>query len=201
MADTEEPRFTTLAERIAALNQQKNFQAPPPTAGKRPPPPPPRVRSLTERATSNGTNGSSAGQSPTIPPRPARAATERLPPPLPRRTTGQENREQAGGLTPGRSAPPPLPARSPQQETPPKLPTRRPSAPAGAWEALVEFLAEGSAPALRPDSFREEELERLRCVSVVCRVQLVTEPHQVSHPKRSIRDATSQEATPNAGAG
>ncbi|KAK4121749.1 hypothetical protein N657DRAFT_647952 [Parathielavia appendiculata] len=121
MADTEEPRFTTLAERIAALNQQKNFQAPPP--GKRPPPPPPPVRSLTEDVSKK-----SAGKSPTIPPRPVRAATERLPPPLPRRTTGHENGEQAAGSSPGRlAAPPPLPARSSQKDTPPKLPTRRPS--------------------------------------------------------------------------
>ncbi|KAK4103777.1 hypothetical protein N658DRAFT_494285 [Parathielavia hyrcaniae] len=121
MADTEEPRFTTLAERIAALNQQKNFQAPSP--GKRPPPPPPPVRSLTEGVVKN-----SAGKSPTIPPRPVRAVTERLPPPLPRRATGHENGEQAAGRSPGRLAPPPLPVRSSQEDSSPKLPTRRPSA-------------------------------------------------------------------------
>ncbi|KAJ1331857.1 kyphoscoliosis peptidase [Microdochium nivale] len=46
MAEVEEPKFNSLAERIAALNQQKNFSAPPPVT-KRPPPPrhrPPRPR-------------------------------------------------------------------------------------------------------------------------------------------------------------
>ena len=38
MADTEERQFNSLAERIAALNQQRNFTAP---TAKRPPPPPP----------------------------------------------------------------------------------------------------------------------------------------------------------------
>ncbi|KAK4158112.1 hypothetical protein C8A00DRAFT_11135 [Chaetomidium leptoderma] len=128
MAETEEPQLTTLAQRIAALNSQKNFQAPPSVAGKRPPPPPPPARSLTE-----GTNGlktastAAAEKSPTIPPRPVRAATARVPPPLPRRTTGQEDGDQAPAPSPGRLAPPPLPSRNSQQDTPPRLPTRRPS--------------------------------------------------------------------------
>ncbi|KAK4247970.1 hypothetical protein C7999DRAFT_31651 [Corynascus novoguineensis] len=138
MADTEEPQFTTLAERIAALNRQKNFQAPPPsTAGKRPPPPPPPLRSLTEEVnkvnkTSSSSPSAGTGTSPSIPPRPARAVTEKLPPPLPRRTTGQENGDQTTAPSPGRPGPPPLPSRNSQletpQATPPSLPTRRPSA-------------------------------------------------------------------------
>ncbi|KAL2159413.1 hypothetical protein VTH06DRAFT_2417 [Thermothelomyces fergusii] len=111
MAGTEEPRFTTLAERIAALNQQKNFQAPPSTSGKRPPPPPPPpVRLLTEdvsKATSRSRTPS-AGTSPSIPPRPVRTVSEKLPPPLP----------------PRNSQP------STPQATPPSLPARRPSAQA-----------------------------------------------------------------------
>ncbi|KAK3306577.1 uncharacterized protein B0T15DRAFT_145673 [Chaetomium strumarium] len=126
MAEVEEPRFTTLAERIAALNQQKNFQTPPSTAGKRAPPPRP-VRSVT--ADANTTHDAApAEKSPSIPPRPVRAATERLPPPLPRRTTGQDNGGHTSAPSPGRPLPPPLPARSSPQATPPKLPTRRPSA-------------------------------------------------------------------------
>ncbi|KAF4971758.1 hypothetical protein FZEAL_9749, partial [Fusarium zealandicum] len=43
MAETEEPQFTTLAQRIAALNQQKSFTGTPSPdpIRKRPPPPPP----------------------------------------------------------------------------------------------------------------------------------------------------------------
>ncbi|RGP75251.1 kyphoscoliosis peptidase [Fusarium sporotrichioides] len=61
MADTEEPQFNTLAERIAALNKQKSFanaQSPSPSPGpgpvrKRPPPPPPPVRPTIEEQSSN----------------------------------------------------------------------------------------------------------------------------------------------------
>ncbi|KAK4145799.1 uncharacterized protein C8A04DRAFT_10259 [Dichotomopilus funicola] len=125
MADTEEPRFNTLAERIAALNQQKNFQSNPSnpsvpsTAGKRPPPPPPPGRSLTE---------GSLAKSPSLPPRPVRSSTDKLPPPLPRRTTGQEDGDPTAASSPGdRPGPPPLPTRN-SESTTPKLPTRRPSA-------------------------------------------------------------------------
>ncbi|KAK3901144.1 hypothetical protein C8A05DRAFT_35187 [Staphylotrichum tortipilum] len=121
MADDGEPRFTTLAERIAALNQQKNFQAPPPTAGKRPPPPPPPAKLVPKPGPAP------VGKSPTMPPRPARAATDKVPPPLPRRTTTHDtNGDQPSSLAPapGRAVPPPVPSRA----TPPALPTRRPSA-------------------------------------------------------------------------
>ncbi|KAJ9162175.1 Kyphoscoliosis peptidase [Coniochaeta hoffmannii] len=109
MAEVEEPRFTTLAERIAALNQQTNFQAPPPGAGRRVPPP-----------------------RPSIPPSPARAVTAALEnaPPLPRRTTGlQEGTNTSSPPLPGRKfAPPPLPSRSSTAQVSPALPPRRPSA-------------------------------------------------------------------------
>ncbi|KAK3292226.1 uncharacterized protein B0H64DRAFT_224643 [Chaetomium fimeti] len=126
MADTEAPQFTTLAERIAALNQQKNFQAPSPAAGKRPPPPPPPVRSLTEGVPRTTSDTVSAEKSPSIPARPVRAATEKLPPPLPRRTTGQENGDPPQPPS-NRPGPPPLPTRNSQLATPPSLPSRRPS--------------------------------------------------------------------------
>ncbi|KAK4191988.1 kyphoscoliosis peptidase [Podospora australis] len=122
MAEVEEPRFNTLAERIAALNQQKNFQSPSPSAGKRAPPPPPPNRAATEIASNHG----SSEKAPAMPPRPMRASTERLPPPLPRRTTDIENGQQtvpSPAPSPrARPMPPPLPGR-----TPPALPARRPS--------------------------------------------------------------------------
>ncbi|KAL2259187.1 hypothetical protein VTK26DRAFT_7231 [Humicola hyalothermophila] len=134
MADNDEPQFTTLAERIAALNRQKNFQAPPPAVGKRPPPPPPPGRAATDvaiRTTAAATSeGSTPGKSPAIPARPVRAATDKGPPPLPRRTTERENGERLSAPpvpSPGRSLPPPLPARSSQNPSPPKLPARQPS--------------------------------------------------------------------------
>ncbi|KAK5660412.1 hypothetical protein OQA88_12955 [Cercophora sp. LCS_1] len=113
MAEVEEqPQFTTLAERIAALNKQKNFSQPPPTAGKRPPPPPPPVRTVTEPVVSNV----SPQKSPAVPPRPARSLADNAPPPLPRRTTDEATGKRS-------MAPPPVHPRGPV----PPLPSRRPS--------------------------------------------------------------------------
>ncbi|KAK3324184.1 hypothetical protein B0T19DRAFT_443615 [Cercophora scortea] len=129
MAEVEEPQFSTLAERIAALNQQKNFKAPPPSGnvGKRPPPPPP-VRAATPSAVVQPPpQHVSFEKSPSIPPRPVRAATERIPPPLPRRDTNNQE-PPTPGSGPGRAlAPPPLPTRNSQQQISPSLPSRRPS--------------------------------------------------------------------------
>ncbi|KAK4130017.1 hypothetical protein BT67DRAFT_446127 [Trichocladium antarcticum] len=134
MAEVEEPRFTTLAERIAALNAQKNFQAPlspSATVGKRAPPPPPPVRAATtEVLIKTISDATPPARSPSIPARPVRAATERGPPPLPRRTTDRENGELLSappGRSPVRPPPPPLPARSSGEPTPPRLPSRQPS--------------------------------------------------------------------------
>ncbi|KAK4165257.1 hypothetical protein QBC43DRAFT_316377 [Cladorrhinum sp. PSN259] len=120
MAEVEEPRLTTLAERIAALNQQRNFQAPASStaaSGKRAPPPPP-VRAATIQISPDHSNA--AAKKPSLPARPTRAVTEKGPPPLPRRTTIEV---QNGG----QPAPPPLPSRISHQSTPPALPTRSPS--------------------------------------------------------------------------
>lgn len=135
MAEVEEPQFTTLAERIAALNRQKNFKAPPSTAGKRAPPPPPPVapvRTVTDSTVSNV----SAPKSPAVPPRPTRAITDGpapATPPLPRRQTEEVSNGKRGMApppAPSRSAAPPLPSRNSQKQMAPapELPSRRPSA-------------------------------------------------------------------------
>ncbi|KAK0621556.1 hypothetical protein B0T17DRAFT_617989 [Bombardia bombarda] len=138
MAEVEEPQFSTLAERIAALNRQKNFKAPPPTLGKRAPPPPPALPVRAATTPTLAAVGHTSSQdvallskkpsNPSIPPRPVRALTEMVPPPLPRRTTEQESREATPAHPSGRVAlPPPLPSRSSQQTISPALPSRRPS--------------------------------------------------------------------------
>ncbi|KAK0715674.1 hypothetical protein B0H67DRAFT_554152 [Lasiosphaeris hirsuta] len=131
MAEVEEQQFTTLAERIAALNRQKNFQAPPSTIGKRAPPPPPGpIRTVTEPAGQTPAyNAVSAQKSPSIPPRPGRAAVDQAPP-LPRRNTEQVPVSAELQLPSGRTlAPPPLVSRNSQQQgqAPSGLPSRRPS--------------------------------------------------------------------------
>lgn len=124
MADTEEPTFNSLSERIAALNKQKNFSAP----SKRPPPPPPpnrpasRAPNQAQGTASPNLNGNSQEAHPTVPSRPVK----RAPPVLPQRShTDNEN-----GLPspPPRGPAPPLPRRdSEQTQTSPALPPRRPS--------------------------------------------------------------------------
>ncbi|KAK3338329.1 hypothetical protein B0H65DRAFT_533079 [Neurospora tetraspora] len=127
MADVEEPVFNTLAERIAALNQQKNFKAPS-TAGKRPPPPPP-VRAATEIPVVHpiSPNRNESPPTPSLPPRPTRAASAvDRPPPLPRRTTEQDIPEDKPMPTlTKKPPPPPLPSRNSIQQTSPALPPRR----------------------------------------------------------------------------
>ena len=124
MADAEEPRFNTLAERIAALNKQKNFNSADPAARKRPPPPAPPVRPAaverSETAPALSVNGSKHSTSPALPPRRDRSK----PPPLPRRDT-QNSVASNGDAAQQRPAPPPLPSRTPSfQPSPAQLPRR-----------------------------------------------------------------------------
>lgn len=125
MADTEQPQFTTLAERIAALNQQKSFAVNANAPGsKRPPPPPPPIKHGSSVVKSNQAT-------PTPPPRPNR-------PPLPARQNTQTSvQEQPSQPT----ARPPLPSRASTmqlqqqqqqpQQTPPTLPRRQTAQPNG----------------------------------------------------------------------
>ncbi|KAK2616442.1 hypothetical protein QQS21_000684 [Conoideocrella luteorostrata] len=84
MADTDEPQYNTLAERIAALNQQKNFNV--------------------------SSNGSAAPRKrPPPPPPPGKSA----PPPLPRRDTSTSIASNGTSSTVERAVPPPLPGRTP----------------------------------------------------------------------------------------
>lgn len=132
MADTEEPHFTTLAERIAALNQQKNFKSPSPVNKRPPPPPPPTSRpSPAPHPPSQQSTAVQSNGNPSIPPRPASKVAAA--PALPKRTsTAPVNGyaiENAPGLpNRGGLAPPPLPSRrSTEQAISPALPPRRPS--------------------------------------------------------------------------
>ncbi|PNY23229.1 Kyphoscoliosis peptidase [Tolypocladium capitatum] len=125
MADAEEPQFSTLAERIAALNKQKNFSSVEPAARKRPPPPPPPVRPAAGRPSDDAATHQTTHQTthPAVPPRPNRC----IPPPLPRRDT-QASVGSPGDAAQPRAAPPPLPSRTPSfQPSPPQLPRRTPT--------------------------------------------------------------------------
>ncbi|KAF9869548.1 transglutaminase-like superfamily protein [Colletotrichum karsti] len=128
MAEVEEPKFNSLQERIAALNSQKNFQAPEAKPKRAPPPPPPnRPAARSQTLPVVQTNGQPTPQkSPSIPPRPTKTKTN--PPPLPRRTTDSPQLEpSAPPVQRDRIAPPPLPTRSSTQQISPALPPRRPS--------------------------------------------------------------------------
>ncbi|EXM02824.1 hypothetical protein FOIG_05813 [Fusarium odoratissimum NRRL 54006] len=123
MADTEEPQFNTLAERIAALNKQKSFtgapsQSPGPVRKRPPPPPPPgrpAIESRSQTVPAISTTSTPSQSNPAIPPRPTRkASTPQLTAP-----NGQHDVQQR--------APPPLPSRTPTMQSAPSLPPRRPS--------------------------------------------------------------------------
>ncbi|KAK8105711.1 hypothetical protein PG999_009070 [Apiospora kogelbergensis] len=128
MAEVEDRQFNSLAERIAALNQQKNFSS----NGKRAPPPPPPGRPKSEAAPTSNGNGNAtppvpAQKNPVIPARPQKKESN-PPPSLPRRTT--HNADGASDAPPGIRPPPPLlPTRTNTQSSngSPALPPRRPS--------------------------------------------------------------------------
>ena len=109
MADTEEPQFNTLAERIAALNKQKNFNSAEPAKKKKPPPPPPPGPKRTDTSSSIISNGSAVA---------LRPSGGNAPPPLPRRDTQTNTNGDAKAI------PPPLPGRMPSHQATPPLPRR-----------------------------------------------------------------------------
>ncbi|KAI0974608.1 hypothetical protein F4678DRAFT_423316 [Xylaria arbuscula] len=133
MAEVEEPQFNSLADRIAALNKQKNFTAPPPATKRAPPPPPPSKQRLIVSAVE--VNDDAAQKAPGLPVRPAR----REPPTIPQRAnTATPSPTPSAAATetppalPGR---PPLPSRktSDLKPTPtPTLPPRRPTQQLGS---------------------------------------------------------------------
>ncbi|ATY64571.1 Transglutaminase-like protein [Cordyceps militaris] len=110
MAETEEPQYTTLAERIAALNKNKTFAAngPPAKSARRAPPPPPS-------RTQTGLDEDRPA-TPSVPARPSKSN----PPPLPRRDTQTSLNGQDATR-------PPLPSRKSSTQQPPALPQRQAS--------------------------------------------------------------------------
>ncbi|KAF7535694.1 hypothetical protein G7054_g5149 [Neopestalotiopsis clavispora] len=127
MSEVEEPKFNSLAERIAALNQQKNFSSAGEGPKKRPPPPPPpgRPKSEAHVANTNGNGTVTVVQSPSLPSRPQESDSV---PALPRRSTATPALEIAEAPA-GRRAPPALPTRTNTNtsQASPALPPRRPS--------------------------------------------------------------------------
>lgn len=133
MADVEEPQFTSLSARIAALNKQGVAKSiggsQPQPSGKRPPPPPPPARpALPSRpqTTNNppiASYGSSVTKAPNNLPNGLMGGGSILPPPPVERDNPQLRitNVQSPPL-PARRGPPPLPTR---KETSPSLPARK----------------------------------------------------------------------------
>ncbi|TGJ80961.1 hypothetical protein E0Z10_g7806 [Xylaria hypoxylon] len=126
MAEVEEPQFTSLADRIAALNRQKNFTAPAPGTKRAPPPPPPSKQPF--RVSAEEVGDDAAQKSPSIPPRPNR----REPPFIPQRA----NTTTTPPTHPAAKTPPALPGRPPPpsrktftEPTPDPTPTPTPTLP------------------------------------------------------------------------
>ncbi|RCI08541.1 hypothetical protein L249_8920 [Ophiocordyceps polyrhachis-furcata BCC 54312] len=100
MTEVEEGQFSSLADRIAALGKQKNFNPGAEPPRKRPPPPPPPTAARADDDTTVSAPPSrpcppppparrDARPPPPPPPPPARSSTRPVPPPLPRRTSTQ----------------------------------------------------------------------------------------------------------------
>ena len=136
MADTEEPQFNSLAERIAALNKQKNFQVSDVPRKRPPPPPPPSLVRPVAKASGDDTSVDAITARQTSPPLPCRP-NRGNPPPLPRRDTqpsisAADGGEAAAQHNGGRPVPPPLPSRTPSSTAlTPAHATRRPSTQSG----------------------------------------------------------------------
>ncbi|KAI0132384.1 transglutaminase-like superfamily protein [Xylariales sp. AK1849] len=163
MAEVEERQFNSLAERIAALNQQKNFSSAGDGPRKRPPPPPPPGRPKSEaqipgvngNGCGNG-NGIAPGRSPTLPARPQNRDSA---PVLPRRTTAAEPVLGSPSVVPGRRAPPLLPTRTntTSSQPSPALPPRRPSTQTlgtrrGSNSSELSYISTVSSLSLQPIS-------------------------------------------------
>ncbi|KAI0817595.1 hypothetical protein GGR55DRAFT_621171 [Xylaria sp. FL0064] len=128
MAEVEEPQFNSLADRIAALNRQKNFTAPPPVTKRAPPPPPPSKQP--PRVSTVEVKDDAAQKTPSLPVRPAR----REPPTVPQRANttiaSPSPTAPAAETPPALPGRPPLPSRKTSDLQPtPTLPPRRPTQP------------------------------------------------------------------------
>ncbi|KAI1384914.1 uncharacterized protein F4822DRAFT_416679 [Hypoxylon trugodes] len=201
MADVEEPKFNTLADRIAALNQQKNFTSPP-TAGKRPPPPPPPAAGKRQppQIPASKANNNVPSQSPSLPARPQKPN----PPSLPRRTNTSASAVES---LQGRDAPPPLPNRASTMQPSPALPTRRPSAQPlhsrrGSNSSEVSHVSTISNLSLNPASSRTSttstDTQPARRVLAPTLDQAKLPPLPPSRKEReaqAVRDAAEKEAT------
>ncbi|KAI0514765.1 hypothetical protein F5B22DRAFT_609518 [Xylaria bambusicola] len=128
MAEVEEPQFGSLADRIAALNKQKNFTAPPPVTKRAPPPPPPSKQSF--KVSAEEVSDDNIQNAPSIPARPNR----REPPSVPQRanTATASPTASPAETPPALPGRPPLPSRKTSELKPtptPTLPPRRPTQP------------------------------------------------------------------------
>ncbi|KAL7629097.1 hypothetical protein AAE478_000615 [Parahypoxylon ruwenzoriense] len=204
MADVEEPKFNSLADRIAALNKQKNFTAPPPSA-RRPPPPPPTSGSghPPPRVPSSNANGI-ASQGPSVPSR----LQKRSAPNLPQRTnTSSDLTVETPPSLPARAGPPPLPDRGNSAQASPALPTRRPSAQPlnsrrGSNSSEVSHISSISNLSLNPISSRTSttstEAQPARRVLAPTLDQAKLPPLPPSRKEReaqAAREAAEKEAT------
>ncbi|RDW91834.1 hypothetical protein BP5796_01228 [Coleophoma crateriformis] len=132
MAEVEEPQFTSVSARIAALKQQNGFKPPMPApspAGKRPPPPPPptgnrpalEARSKTTNNPPIATYGSSVTKKANNEPIGINGLALRPPPPVDRDQLQVPDNQVA-------RVPPKLPSRN-STAGPPPLPNRKASEP------------------------------------------------------------------------
>ncbi|CAK7237738.1 hypothetical protein SEUCBS140593_010098 [Sporothrix eucalyptigena] len=168
MTEVEEPQFSTLAERIAALNKQKNFSSGPPAAST----PPPINRSSSTASTATTT--STAGRRPPPPPPVSSSVAAAT------KTLAAKPTIAAKPVFPKPTVPSPSPKPAVTKALPgppPKLPPRQPSS--GPGQTSLQRAATTAAIDRRPsaDSVRSH----LSTGTTVSRVSSVTSHSQLSN--------------------
>ncbi|CAK7564650.1 MAG: hypothetical protein SEPTF4163_002546 [Sporothrix epigloea] len=145
MTEVEETQFSTLAERIAALNKQKNFSSGPPAAST----PPPILRSTSAASTATTASTATSGRRPPPPlpgPKPPIATKPSFSKPAVPTSLPSPLRSPSVAVT----SPVPSPSQKALLGPPPKLPPRQPSS--GLNQSALIRTATTAATERRPSA-------------------------------------------------
>ncbi|ERS98915.1 hypothetical protein HMPREF1624_04108 [Sporothrix schenckii ATCC 58251] len=178
MTEVEEPQFSTLAERIAALNKQKNFSSGPPAAST----PPPIVRSSSAASTASTANTTTTNGARRPPPPPP---TKPAIPAKPAKPVGTKPIVPKTDVSsPSYTSPPPAVAAG-LRGPPPKLPPRSATATATVTVgALQRAATSASLVDRRPSS--ESVRSHLSTNTTLSRVSSVTSNSVVSSGNANV---------------
>lgn len=165
MTEVEEPQFSTLAERIAALNKQKNFSSGPPAAST----PPPIIRASSTASSVSTATTTNGARRPPPPPPSAKPAI----PAKPAKPAKPAFSKPPAVSTPSTYTPPPPAVAAGFRGPPPKLPPRQASSTSTATAGSLQRAATTAALIdRRPSS--ESVRSHLSTATTLSRVSSVT---------------------------